>query len=215
MTRQNLVKINFLIFLCASIIVGTVFGIYANRKEDVRLAFRLPVTASYQESLPTISSQSKSITTSQISPDGSHNLIMIVTNNYNMTKTYIFTSSETADNEKKQILKINLTAADDMNIPFNTWSPDNKYVFIEHNTASGSSALVMKKDGNTFTDDGQYLDVKKIFSASNKEFVYQKATGWASETLLIVNSIRLDGSKGPSFWFEVPSKQIIQLYTEF
>ena len=157
----------------------------------------------------------KIITLSQISPDGTNNLTLKVISNINLRNVYTFTTSEQEKKENQLIYEVSLPFSEKMSIPFNTWSPDNKYVFVQHETAGGSAVLVIKKDRQPFSKDELYLDVTKIFNEKYNEYTFQKATGWASETLIIVNTLNQDESKGPSFWFEVPSKQFYQLYTEF
>ncbi len=101
---------------------------------------------------------------------------------------------------------------DNLSIPFNTWSPDNKYLFIQKNE---NGALVFKASGESITSDQTFFDVGDIFKDKVKNVVPKVVTGWASLTLLIVNTVKEDHTKGPSYWFEVPSQAIIQLSSQF
>lgn len=215
MTTRNQIKQKFLVLLFTSAVAGTVFALYINHKANIRLSFMLPVTANYQNSIATFAPVTKTNTSSQISPDGTNKLTMTVTTNKNKTKTYVFTVSKTGDSVPQQIFNSTLPDTDTMSLPFNSWSPDNAYVFIQQIISGKNGVLIFNANGQPFPVGDKYLDVKTIFTAKNTNNTYDEATGWASETLLIINTLNSDGSKGPSYWFEVPSKAIIRLSTEF
>lgn len=152
---------------------------------------------------------------SQISPDGAKKVIMKVTQNSDNTATYDFsTADENGANEQNVFTKI-LDSSKNMTIPFNTWSPDNKFFFIQQNDGNNKSVFAFKADGSAFSDTEKYFDVTDLFMKQNNGNNFDEATGWASETLIIINTTKKDNAKGPSYWFEVPSKAIIQLSTEF
>ncbi len=151
-------------------------------------------------------------TSSQISPDGTKLLSMQITLNANKTKTIEFTTTDEDNSNRKKIYTAFAKENETYTLPFNAWSPDNKYVFIFKN---GQEALVFMADGEPILEDKLYLDIPKIFAEKIKEYFYKETTGWASNNLLIVNTVKQDSSKGPSFWFEVPSKAIIQLSSQF
>ena len=118
-----------------------------------------------------------------------------------MNENYIF--SKTLDTEKY------------MTIPYNTWSPDNRYFFIQENAKEGESIFAFKATGEAFSDTEQHFDVTDLFKKRNTGNNFSEATGWGSESLIIINTTKEDGTKGPSYWFEVPSKAILILATEF
>lgn len=221
MKKQHVIEQDTIFLLAVSIIAGIVFAAYFNHKPNIRFSFSLPATQNFQKSAPTsapipnLSSLPKTETFSEISPDGAKKLVMTVTVNKNKSKTYTFTASGEESASQPSIYSTTLSGRESMSIPFNTWSPDGAYVFLQHNTSSGSGALVIKANGKPLEGGQQYLDVPALFAAKNTGDIYQEATGWASETLLILNTTQLDGGKGPSYWFETPSKAIIQLSTEF
>jgi hypothetical protein len=152
---------------------------------------------------------------SQISPDGTKKVIMKTTENSDNTITYDFsTADENSVNEQPVFSKV-LVSSESIAIPFNTWSPDNKYFFMQENSAGNKNVLVFKGSGDQFADTQKYLDATDSFNQKNTGNNFGEATGWASESLIIINTTKADGKKGPSYWFEVPSKAIIQLSTEF
>ncbi len=204
------------------------FAVASAHKPTTKTSFPIPVMQSLQNpfqqagSLPIITLSPSPTpflkpaveTSTQVSPDGTKKLSLTVTTNHD-TSTYAFTTSDGADTKQESLYTITLPKGQSLDIPFNTWSPDNAYVFLERKTATESSALVMKADGQPFGNGSQYLDVGTTFSAKDTGNAYQETTGWASETLLVVNSTQTDGSKGPSYWFEAPSQAITQLSTQF
>lgn len=156
-------------------------------------------------------------TASQVSPDGTKQVVMKTVFNKDGTQTYIFSTADSSGNNEQAIFTKTLDNARSMSIPFNTWSPDNKYFFIQEQTKDDSvtNVFVFKGSGEPIANKEKYFDVTDIFSKRNTGNNFDKATGWASETLIIFNTRTLDDVKGPSYWFELPSKAVIQLSTDF
>jgi len=147
----------------------------------------------------------------QPSPDGTKKLVMRVTPASSDANTYTFTTMDSTGENKKEIYTATLSG-DKFTIPFNTWSPDNKYLFVQKDSGE---ALVFARSGEAITPVEQFIDVKDIFSKKDRQDRYSRVTGWASPTLLIINTVGGDGAKGSSYWFEVPSKAIIELWGDF
>lgn len=99
-----------------------------------------------------------------------------------------------------------------MSIPVNSWSPENKYVFIEEINEQGEkNYLVLKADGEPIIRDQQYFDVRELFAAKKTKYILDEVTGWASPTLLILTTKKDEDTSGLSYWLEIPSKAILQL----
>src|SRR3989338_6775873 len=97
-------------------------------------------------------------------------------------------------------------------------SPDGEkkvIMKVTENSGENKSIFVFKATGESLTDTEKYFDAADIFRQKGTGNNFAEATGWASETLIIINSKKPDKTKGFSYWFEVPSKAIIQLSTEF
>ena len=152
---------------------------------------------------------------SQISPDGTKKVIMKVTQNPDNTSTYDFSVSDGNDTNEQHIFTKTLDSLSSMSVPFNTWSPDDKYFFIRENIAGSKGILVFNALGISFSETEVYLEAVDIFNQKNTGNNFDEATGWASETLIIINTAKKDNTKGHSYWFEVPSRAVIQLSTEF
>lgn len=142
------------------------------------------------------------------SPDGTMKITKEIKGDKDGFKTYSFFVSEISDKNKKMIFSKTVGETGLMTIPDNTFSPDNKYVFLEENGNGLTSIMVLKTSGDTFTNDQKYLDVVSLFSNRKNEHHLTNVTGWDSPTLL---HVRTDG---PSFWFDLPSKSFLQLATK-
>ncbi|MDO8658412.1 MAG: hypothetical protein Q7K55_06730 [Candidatus Levybacteria bacterium] len=168
-------------------------------------------------SLPAAPVLPKPQITSQISSDGIKQVIMKTTYNKDDTQTYTFSTTDGVSASEQIIISKTLDNTKTMSIPFNTWSPDNKYFFVQEQTKDGAvtGALVFKALGEPFSIEEKYFDVTDLFNKRNTGNNFSQTTGWASETLIIINTTTPTNAKGPSYWFEIPSKAIIQLSTEF
>ena len=130
------------------------------------------------------------------SPDGSLKLILEEKNG--LQTIFVTTIPE---GQKVQIYKKE-TAGHKLEIPYNTWSPDNIYFFL-------------KSSGNIFASDSPYLSVQELFRNKVPNYAIEDITGWAAPNLLLINARMITEDKKASFWFEVSSQLFIQLGTYF
>lgn len=165
-----------------------------------------------QKIIPTVTSIPKVDFASQTTPDGTKILSMTRTQNSDKTYTYIFSVEDESGDNKKQIYTVTIPVSENMSVPFNAWSPDNQYLFIQKNT---DNALVFKANGESVTDGQLYFDIKDSFEKKVTTVVPRAITGWAANRLIIVNTLKTDSAIGPSYWFEVPSKAAIKLSSMF
>jgi len=165
-----------------------------------------------QKIIPTVTSIPKVDFASQTTPDGTKILSMTRTQNSDKTYTYIFSVEDESGDNKKQIYTVTTPVSEMMSVPFNAWSPDNQYLFIQKNT---DNALVFKANGESVTDGQLYFDIKDSFEKKVTTVVPRAITGWAANRLIIVNTLKTDSAIGPSYWFEVPSKAAIKLSSMF
>lgn len=141
--------------------------------------------------------------------DGIATLILERTINKNdQTQIYSF---KTAD-ASSPIFTKTVSLSTSMALPANSWSPGNKYVFIEEKNEQGErNYLVLKASGEPVAKDQPYYNVGALFTAKKIKYILSEATGWASPTLLILTTKKDQENSGPSFWFEIPSKAFLQL----
>jgi len=147
-------------------------------------------------------------TDSQISSDGIYEIVMQTTINKDKTKTYIFNVTSKADNSTQTILTQTVPEGDSFSIPFNTFSPKDKYLFLIQTIQGKNHYLVFNSSGKVFTENQTSIDITPLFEKEKPDLVLKNVTGWASETVLICQT------SGPSFWFELPG-HFIQLSTRF
>lgn len=92
-------------------------------------------------------------------------------------------------------------------IPENSWSPDNKYIFLSVLGPDSKTInwLVLKATGEAFSNGEKYIEIAPLFTQKIQKYSLKDVTGWDSPTLLHLHTT------GSSFWFDVTSKSIIQL----
>ena len=100
-------------------------------------------------------------------------------------------------------------------VPDNTFSPDNKYVFLIENAGGIKSYIVFKANGEAFSDTQSSVEIASLFEQKVPGFKITDVTGWAAPNLLIVNTDKAEGGEGPSFWFSVNSENFTKLSNRF
>ena len=145
------------------------------------------------------------------SPDGKMKVTMEKKTNTDNTSTFSLTVSDVSGGNPINIFKNTLSDGAEMSIPLNSFSPDNRYLFIRESNGSKQNFLVFKSTGEAFSDGNKYIDVVPLFDAKNTGLKLTDVTGWDSNTLLHVFTEDEKGERGPSFWFEIPDGAVIQL----
>lgn len=222
MTIRHQLELETISAITLAAFVGIFLAMYnTNQRPKFTTSYSIPVIQEKQTSaispLPTAPVLPKPQISSQISSDGTKQVIMKTTYNKDNTQTYAFSTADDTGINEQIIFSKTLDSTKTMNIPFNTWSPDNKYFFVQEQIKEGSTSGIMtfKALGEPFSSEEKYFDVTDLFNKRNTGNNFSEVTGWASETLIIINTTAPNNTKGPSYWFEVPSKAIIQLSTEF
>lgn len=211
MTKLHIIETESAILLFVAAIAGSVFAFSINHKITSKNVFQLPVIAVL--STPTPTQEPTPTTFSQVSPDGTKKVIMDVTK-YKSSATYVFSITDGSGNNSKNLYSISLPDGEYMDIPFNTFSPNDAYLFLEHVGKDGTQAYAFAANGTSLGENSQYDNVTQIFNDKQTGNSYITTTGWASDTLLIVNSKTPTGTT-QSYWVELPSKAVIPLATTF
>ncbi len=214
-TLRHQLELETLFLVSIAAAVSLFYVISSNNRQSSSMPIKMPLATNSISALAITDPVSKASISSQISPDGTKKVIMKVTRNNDNTATYDFSTTGENDANQQYVFTKTLDLPKSMTIPFNTWSPDNKYFFVQENAGGNKSILVFKATGEPFSDAEKYLDVANLFNQKNTGNNFDEATGWASETLIIINTKKADNAKGFSYWFEVPSKIITQLSSEF
>lgn len=145
------------------------------------------------------------------SPDGTMNLILHAKETKEGKNSYSLYTS-TISGEKQKDLFSTLGEKGEIFVSPNAWSPDNTFVFLLKKEKETITAYVFKSSGEAFVSGEAYLDVLPFFTKKNTKYILSDITGWDSPTLLHLASSVNGKAKGPSFWFEVPSGAVLQLY---
>ena len=148
------------------------------------------------------------------SPDGKWNLTMKEVKNKE-GKTYTFSIVDESNGNSKEIYTKTVSTEATMSIPLNTFSPDDKYVFVKEVGPTDTSYFVMTTTGVEIAKDTQTFEIVSLFAEKHPNYKIIDATGWGGMNLIVFNTDKVSGGIGPSFWFEVPSKSFIQLSNRF
>jgi len=129
--------------------------------------------------------------------------------------TYSFKVTTSADGSYKEVFRKTVPVGTTVTIPANTFSPDNKYLFLKETSSGGTKYLVLSASGASLTEDGSDLEISSLFEAKYPDYKITGATGWGGMTLIVFNTGKKDGGVGPSFWFDAVSHSFIQLSSQF
>jgi hypothetical protein len=149
-----------------------------------------------------------------VSPDTKATLRVKNKENTNGTIHQTFSFFTEKDTTPLIILEQDSSKDSLVTVPFNTFSPNNKYVFLKVESTHPSH-LVLRTDSENIAKDIKYADIEDRFYAQHPEFVITDVTGWGGYTLIVVNTNDREGKIGPSWWFDASSLSFIRLSTRF
>jgi hypothetical protein len=134
------------------------------------------------------------------SGDGTMTLIRKVELKSGQPQTYAFRVAHlTGDKNELPLFTRTAAAGPELSIPLNSWSPDNKYVYLQEKDATGQlNYLVFKATGEPWGNGEPYLDVRSYFTKKLAKSTLREATGWASPIFLNVVT-----NEGAAYWFDV------------
>lgn len=190
------------LFPLIAVLFLVIFSIYWVNTRKTTGNSQPQITQMYQKDSQQITEKSSS--------DGSIKLTEISQKDTSGNNRFTFTV-KTKDNSSKTILETVENPEVSFIIPDNSWAPDNKQFFIERVTPSDIKYLVFKADGSKYSGDLTSLDIGSFWSNTKTVLKIKTVTGWASEDLIVVYTIKQDGTSGPSFWFVTSSKKFLQL----
>lgn len=137
------------------------------------------------------------------SPDGAITLLMRTIAKLDGRTVYSFFSLDNSKKTQRLIFSKTLSLGQ-MGIPANTWSPDDKLVFIIDKESGVDNFLVLKASGEEFST-GKFLDVRDLYAKSKNTYKFRDVTGWDDPVLLHVRTF------GPNFWFDITTQTFLQL----
>jgi hypothetical protein len=187
------------------------FGLYPKLQISNTMPSPVPTPTSKPPVPVAKASQSESV----VSSDGGMTLDTMKLTNDKGSTAYTFLVTSKAGGVQKGIFSKTEPAGTTLSVPANTFSPDDKYIFLKESSSSATGYFVLTSSGLPITKDVQTLDFSGLFAAKYSNYVITEATGWAAPTLIVINTNKTDDSLGPSFWFNVTSKSFIPLSERF
>lgn len=197
-------------FLVLFIVVGIgVIGIIALKSRDQKPK-NLPELLAAPVSSPT---SSTSNVTKVGSPDGQKTLEM--TEKKEGEQITYTVSVSGVNGVSNVVFNKTYDAGWSVSIPYNTFSPDNKYLFLKVSGPSTTGYVVVNSTGSAINQSNQTVEIMSQFGAKEPNYKITDVTGWAAPTLIVINTDKSDGSIGPSFWFDLSDLSFISLSTRF
>lgn len=137
--------------------------------------------------------------------EGTLKLLMTKKDSENGNTVYSFLVSDESG-KTTPIFEKTVGRGETLTLPQNSWSPNNKYVFIENKRGSLINYLLFKSNSESFANGEKYLNVTNLFNLKVKNYNLKAITGWDDPVLMSVLTV-----KGPKFWFDVTTQSFIQL----
>lgn len=210
---KNKLKLIALILLILNVVMGFLTFYNPDEKIDTRVFADVPDEV-ISPALPSPTSIPEAFVTTTEMPsiDGKATLVLKKTTQGSEIEYSIATID--TDGELVEVMSEIVTDVE-YTLPFNSWSPDNTYFFIEKRSPTGLENLVFRADGETIREDEKSINATTVFYEKIEEMTIEEITGWASPTLLIANTVSTQNDTRVSYWIEIPSKAVIRLGTYF
>lgn len=139
------------------------------------------------------------------SGDGSVKLVSVIEEIDRQTTKYSL--SVWRGNKKMGELWQTTMSEEKLTLPFNSWSPDNKQLFIR----VGQDYYVFKADGKNFGNGKLYLKVAEAWAETKNANSIDHVSGWAGDDLLVVYTNRPGGEMGSKYWFVTTTAKFMPL----
>ena len=149
------------------------------------------------------------------SPDGTYTLALKNGRELNGIVTQIFFITSESSATPIKIFEKDSNEDSRIVIPENTFSPDNKFVFLKFKDLGKTRYIVLRTDGKDIKEDTKSVEIESLFSEAHPDFVITDVTGWGANGLIVVNTDDVNGKIGPSWWFDLSNFSFIRLSTRF
>jgi hypothetical protein len=211
--RQSKIIIVVCFFVSAIIVIFTLRAkpAVSVQTPDIPLSTSTPVPP---PAIPVVEAAQPAELTSVEASDGNMVLNMKQENGKD-TVTYTFLMTDETTGIQKEIFTKTEPIGTTLSVPANTFSSDDKYIFLKETGPSATDYFVLTSSGAPINQTSQTLDVSGPFVLKYPNYVITDITGWAGPTLLVVNVNKASGAIGPSFWYDVSSHGFILLSDRF
>lgn len=150
-----------------------------------------------------------------LSPDGKFTLTLASVKKANGQIGQTFSITNEKDKTTTKIFSKDSSQENRIFIPFNTFSPNDNFIFLEYPDSGTKKHLVLRTDGKEIAKGKQSVEVEERFYEKYPDFVITEVTGWGGYSLIVVNTNFKDGKTGPSWWFDLSNLGFIRLSTRF
>ena len=150
-----------------------------------------------------------------LSPDGKATLTVKNIREASGLVSQTFYISSDADKTPIKIFEKKSNPENLVTVPDNTFSPDNKRLFLKYEEGGTTRYIVMRTDGKDIKEGSQTVEIESLFSEKHPDYVITDVTGWGSYSLIVVNTDTKDGKIGPSWWFDLSNFSFIRLSSRF
>lgn len=195
-------------------VIGLAFVYFRGQSSQQPSRVALPVTKSETSYAPPAAKADVPRETEIGSPDGKWSLKMREEKAKDEA-TYIFWIINLADSSQKEIFRKTVPVTTKLEVPLNTFSPDDKYIFLKEAGLSEIHYLVLTTSGAPLSEGVLTAEISSLFMTKFPDYVITDVTGWGGVGLIVLNTDKKEGGVGPSFWFELPSLGFIKLSTRF
>lgn len=146
-------------------------------------------------------------------PDGKMSLT-VVNKPDGETIKQTFTVKNTKEAKEINLYQETVTKDNIITVPFNTFSPDDKYIFLKRGKEK-PEYFVLRTDTQDLVNKQKTVNIVETFDKKYQDLVVSDVTGWGGINLIVVNSDTMDGKTGPSFWFDMSNLSFIRLTNRF
>lgn len=123
-------------------------------------------------------------------------------------KTFLIRTSE---GEVTPILSKTLSPTTAVSVPFNVFSPDNKFIFLKEEDEWGAKYFSLPTTQGSETEPTVFSE---LFKQNYPNLIIEDVTGWGGMTLIVINARDEDDSR-LSFWYDVTNGRFTALSNRF
>jgi hypothetical protein len=150
-----------------------------------------------------------------ISPDEKSTLTVKKSGEVEGVITQTFYIKSEGDETSVKIFERESKSDNLISVPENTFSPNNKYIFLKYEDSGKTRYIVLRTDGEELKEGSQTVEIESLFSEKHPDYRITDVTGWGGYTLIVVNTNTVDGKTGPSWWFDLSNFSFIRLSSRF
>ncbi len=198
------------------IIFGTVIAVLVLVVSSKKVSEEVQVTSDYAEEIEPLSEVYADNSVKEYpSPDGKY---VLVANNETEADGIVvqtFTINNLKDDTSIEIYRKDSPVESLISVPENTFSPNDKYIFLTLEENWINKYLVLRTDNKEINSESKFLEIESLFRNMHPEYTITDITGWGGYNVLVVNTDTKEDKTGPSWWFDASNSSFYKLSTRF